>query len=61
MAETGRRRRHAPLHLVQGQLLDNAVMENFFRHLKDEMFHHDEHKSVEAFTTKLGDYIHWYN
>lgn len=41
--------------------LDNSVMENFFRHLKEEMFHHDEHTSVEAFIAELGDYIHWYN
>jgi putative transposase len=45
----------------KGNCLDNAVMENFFGHLKEEMFHHHEHTSVEAFTTELDDYIHWYN
>ena len=45
----------------KGNCLDNAVMENFFGHLKEEMFHHHEHTSVEAFTAELDDYIHWYN
>lgn len=40
---------------------DNAVAENFFGHLKSEMFHHNRFDSVEAFTTALDDYIHWYN
>jgi putative transposase len=40
---------------------DNAVAENFFGHLKAEMFHHNRFDSVEAFTTALDEYIHWYN
>ena len=45
----------------KGNCLDNSVMENFFGHLKEEMFHHDEHTSVEAFTAELREYIRWYN
>lgn len=40
---------------------DNAVMESFFGHLKEEMFHHTRYLSVEAFTTALDDYIAWFN
>lgn len=45
----------------KGNCLDNSVMENFFGHLKEEMFHHNEHTNTEAFITELEDYIHWYN
>ncbi|MGV0783503.1 IS3 family transposase [Mycolicibacterium sp. XJ775] len=40
---------------------DNAVMENFFGHLKSEMFHHNRFDTVEDFTAALDTYIHWYN
>jgi putative transposase len=40
---------------------DNAVAENFFGHLKSEMFHHNRFDTVEEFTTALDAYIHWYN
>lgn len=40
---------------------DNAIAENFFGHLKAEWFHHNRFDTVEAFTTALDDYIHWYN
>lgn len=40
---------------------DNAVMENFFGHLKSEMFHHNRFDTVEDFTTALDTYIGWYN
>lgn len=40
---------------------DNAVMENFFGHLKSEMFHHNRFDTVEDFTTALDTYIDWYN
>lgn len=40
---------------------DNAVAENFFGHLKSEMFHHNRFDTVEAFTSALDDYIRWYN
>lgn len=45
----------------KGNCLDNSVMENFFGHLKEEMFHHEEHTNAEAFVTELEDYIRWYN
>lgn len=40
---------------------DNAIAENFFGHLKSELFHHNRFDTVEAFTAALDDYIHWYN
>ncbi len=41
--------------------LDNAVAENFFGHLKEELFHHDTFDSVHELTTAIENYIHWYN
>lgn len=40
---------------------DNAVIESFFGHLKEEVFHHTHYLTVEAFTTALDDYITWFN
>jgi putative transposase len=40
---------------------DNAVIESFFGHTKEEMFHHTHYLSVEALTTALEDYITWFN
>jgi putative transposase len=40
---------------------DNAVIESFFGHVKEEIFHHTRYLSVEAFTTALHDYITWFN
>lgn len=45
----------------KGNCLDNAVIENFFGHLKEEFFHHATFRTVEHFTTALDDYIAWYN
>ncbi|KWX19420.1 integrase [Mycolicibacterium wolinskyi] len=45
----------------KGNCYDNAVMENFFGHLKSEMFHHNRFDTVEDFATALDTYIHWYN
>ena len=45
----------------KGTCLDNAVIEGFFGHLKEEMFHHTRYSTIEAFTAELDDYIHWYN
>lgn len=45
----------------KGNCLDNAVMENFFGHLKEEMFHHDEFESIAVLEAELHDYIAWYN
>lgn len=41
--------------------LDNAIAENFFGHLKEELFHHNRFDGVEAFIAALDDYIDWYN
>ena len=40
---------------------DNAVMENFFGHLKEELFHRVRFLNPEALETALREYIHWYN
>ncbi|WP_029108220.1 IS3 family transposase, partial [Mycobacterium sp. URHD0025] len=45
----------------KGNCYDNAVMENFFGHLKSEMFHHNRFDTVEDFAAALDTYIHWYN
>ena len=40
---------------------DNAVIENWFGHLKEELFNHTRHTTVDALTQALHDYIDWYN
>ncbi|MEV6239408.1 IS3 family transposase [Lentzea sp. NPDC051838] len=45
----------------RGNGLDNAIAENFFSHLKEELFHHTKFDSVEDFTTALDDYMGWFN
>ena len=45
----------------KGNSYDNAMVENFFGHLKSEMFHHNRFDTVEAFTTALDEYVDWYN
>ena len=40
---------------------DNAVMENFFGHLKTEMYHREVFVTVEEFPQAIEDYIQWYN
>jgi putative transposase len=45
----------------KGNCYDNAVMENFFGHLKEELFHRVRFLSIDALTTALREYIHWYN
>lgn len=39
---------------------DNAVMENFFGHLREELFHRVRFLNTEALTAALHEYIHWY-
>lgn len=41
--------------------LDNSIAENFFGHLKEELFHHNKFDTVAEFITALDDYIGWYN
>ena len=45
----------------KGNCLDNAVIENFFGHLKEELFHHTLYTDTTALVTALHDYITWYN
>lgn len=45
----------------KGNCYDNSVMENFFGHLKSEMYHGVSFNSVEEFCQAIDDYILWYN
>jgi len=36
-------------------------MENFFGHLKEEMFHHDSFDTIEELEHEIHEYIAWYN
>lgn len=45
----------------KGNCYDNAVIENFFGHLKEELFHHVRYLTIEALTSALHEYIGWYN
>jgi len=45
----------------KGNCLDNAVMENFFGHLKSELLYLQTFDSVEHFKCELVDYIAYYN
>ena len=45
----------------KGNCLDNAVIESFFGHLKDELFCTRTFESIEALTNAIHDYIHWFN
>ncbi|MCJ0894083.1 IS3 family transposase [Rhodococcus sp. ARC_M5] len=40
---------------------DNAIIENFFGHLKEEMFHHVRYSNLDALHTAIEDYIDWFN
>ena len=45
----------------KGNCLDNAVMENFFGHLKSELFYLQDFDNVEHFIAELDDYMDYYN
>lgn len=45
----------------KGNCLDNAVIENFFGHLKSELIYLQKFESVEHFKIELEKYIHYYN
>ena len=45
----------------KGNCLDNAVMENFFGHLKSELLYLQDFESVEHFIDELDDYMDYYN
>jgi putative transposase len=44
----------------KGTCLDNAVIENFFGHLKSEVLL-ESFSSIDALETAITDYIDWYN
>lgn len=45
----------------KGNCLDNAVIENFFGHLKSELLYLQKFSSVTHFRKELEDYIYYYN
>ena len=45
----------------QGTYLNNAVMEGFFSHLKEEWFRIQKPETVEAFHSGLNNYLQWWN
>lgn len=45
----------------RGNCLDNAVIENFFGHLKSELLYLQKFNSVEHFKKELEEYIDYYN
>ena len=45
----------------KGNCYDNAVMENFFGHLKSERLYLQEFESIEHFKQELIEYIDYYN
>ena len=45
----------------KGNCLDNAVMENFFGHLKSELLYLQTFESLEHFKTELVAYLDYYN
>ena len=45
----------------KGNCLDNAVIENFFGHLKSELLYLQEFDSIEQLKTELIDYLDYYN
>ena len=40
---------------------DNAVLENFFGHVKTEMYHGEVFDTVAEFSQAINEYIQWYN
>lgn len=40
---------------------DNALIENFFGHLKTEMFHGERFNTVNELIEEIEEYIDWYN
>ena len=45
----------------KGNCYDNAVMENFFGHIKSELLYLQEFESVDHFKQELIEYIDYYN
>ncbi len=47
-------------HVAQNSF-DNAVMENFFGHLKEEMYYRRDYRSVEELENAVNEYITYWN
>lgn len=45
----------------KGNCLDNAVMENFFGHVKSELLYLQEFENITQFIWELIAYLHYYN
>ena len=45
----------------KGNCLDNAVMESFFGHLKDELYCNTTYLTTDALIQAIDDYITWFN
>lgn len=45
----------------RGNCHDNAIVENFFGHLKSEMYHGERFETVDHLVEEIGEYIRWYN
>lgn len=45
----------------KGNPYDNAMIENFFGHLKEELVNHTVFPDVDTFVTELHRYLAWYN
>ena len=45
----------------KGNCLDNAVMENFFGHLKLELLYNQMFTSIDHFISELHEYMRYYN
>lgn len=45
----------------KGKCLDNALIENFFKLLKSELFYFKKFKLIEDFRKNLNEYIDYYN
>ena len=45
----------------KGNSLDNAMMENFFGLMKNELLYINKFSSIEDFEEELRKYIWWYN
>ncbi|THJ92701.1 IS3-like element IS1397 family transposase [Escherichia coli] len=45
----------------KGNCLDNVVMENFFGHLKEEMYYRRDYRNVEELENAVNEYITYWN
>ena len=45
----------------KGNCLDNAMIENFFGHVKEEMFNNEKYQDVKDFDRELKRYMKYYN